>query len=64
MGPINRRLCDFDDKMFAENLPNETEHGLSSDEIDESSNAKHCESKLMLDYESFIIFSRISMDRL
>jgi hypothetical protein len=53
-------------KMYdkAENLPNETEHRLSTDEIHESANAKRCEFKLMLDYEIFIIFSRISMDKL
>jgi hypothetical protein len=57
---------DFHDKISekAKSLPEWSLYRLSPDEVQESFNLNHWESKLMLDYESFIIFSRILMDKL
>jgi hypothetical protein len=45
-------------------LPEGSLYHLSSEEQQESACMKNWESKLMLDYESFIIFSRILMDKI
>jgi len=55
----------FHDKIQekAKNLPQGSWYQLSA-EVRESSNLRHWELKLHLDYESFIIFSKILMDKL
>lgn len=57
---------DFHDKMFdkARNLADGCLYRSSPEEIQESTNLRHWEFNLMLDYESFVIFSKILMDKL
>lgn len=52
---------DFHDKMFdkARNLADGCLYRSSPEEIQESTNLRHWEFNLMLDYESFVIFSKI-----
>lgn len=60
------KYSNVQDKIIekAMSLPEGSLYHLSSEEQQESAYMKNWESKLMLDYESFIIFSRILMDKI